>query len=161
MIEKKTSESYRIILCRFLATLFIAILLLINGGRILFFRKRRNKFLNLSKKINQTSTVSMINSKSKQIYIPSSLTDETSFTLTTTYRSTSFTKPKQSIMSTPNSIIDLKDTFDQSNKITKKEFQQQPLAEHNLIRVRYNKQPLKLIESLNIYAQVNFFIFIY
>jgi hypothetical protein len=34
------------------------------------------------------------------------------------------------------------------------EFQRQALIEHNAMRTMYRKSPLKLSESLNIYAQV-------
>jgi uncharacterized protein YkwD len=77
------------------------------------------------------------------------------------------TKSEPSISSTPNSAMGFIEkpqstpSFDQPNQKSRKEFQQQALAEHNLIRFRHNKPPLKLTESLNIYAQVNFGFFFY
>jgi hypothetical protein len=141
----------------------IVILLLINGGGFLYFRKKRNQFLNQPNRIDQKSTISIIDSRSKQISIPSL---HRSYTVTSDYRLSVMTKSEQLITSTPNSITDYKEniqskiSFNQSDKITEKDFQQQALLEHNLIRSRYNKPPLKLAESLNISAQVNFIFYL-
>jgi len=141
----------------------IVILLLINGGGFLYFRKKRNQFLNQSNRIDQKSTISIIDSRSKEISI-SSL--QRSYTVTSDYGLSVMTKSEQLITSTPNSITDCKEniqskiSFNQSDKITEKDFQQQALLEHNLIRSRYNKPPLKLTESLNISAQVNFIFYL-
>jgi uncharacterized protein YkwD len=121
--------------------------------------------------MHETSTISTIDinkSKYRQISIPSTITNDLPFTNTRDYLS-SYTRKSQQIMnSTPNktkiheiltSAQSKSSSLDEINEksdidLSLEEFQRQALKGHNLMRAMHNKPPLKLNESLNIYAQV-------
>jgi hypothetical protein len=80
----------------------IVILLIINGGGVLHFQRKRNQFLQQSKRFNHQLSLSVINS------------EYTSFTITTDHRLSPMIKPEEFITSTPNPIRDSKEKFDET-----------------------------------------------
>ncbi len=164
---------------RFLAVLLIVILLIINGAGMLLYRKKRQQFLNKSNRRNENismseissvSTINMNKSKYRQMSSPSTITSDSSYTNTIGYRSFFITNAEQTKISVPNmetirETTEFESEFESESTSTPinekndmdlelEEFQRQALKEHNSIRAMFNKPPLKLTESLNIYAQV-------
>lgn len=160
---------------RFLLILLIVILAILNGVGVLLYRKRRQQFLQRSNQVNNdipmsdvssTTTMNMNKSKYKQMSVPSTITTGSSFI----NRSSYLINPEKTILSIPNmttipetleisdvqSISPSSQIHDRSDMdLELEEFQRQALKEHNAMRIMYHKTPLKLSDSLNIYAQVN------
>jgi uncharacterized protein YkwD len=152
---------------------------------MLLYRKKRQKFFNRSNRINdnipmrELSTLSTINankSKYRQISIPSSTTADSALTTTTDEISSYITNTgkKMILISNITTIHETPETIESESTspsyqtseksdmdLTLAKFRRQALKEHNSMRAMYNKPPLKLTESLNIYAQVKFKFFFF
>jgi len=124
--------------------------------------------------MDELSTLSTTNndrSKYRPMSILSTITSDLSSTSITrssriiNHRQTIIPVPKiTTIHETLETSQEEEETTSPSNQINDKsdmdlsleEFQRQALIEHNAMRTMYRKSPLKLSESLNIYAQVKY-----
>lgn len=121
--------------------------------------------------MSNLSSVTMSKPKYRQMSIPSTITTDSSLTNSSSLinRTTYTINPPQPKVSTANmttmpEILEISEieSISSSNHMNEKsdidlgleEFQRQALKEHNAMRIMYNKTPLKLSESLSIYAQV-------
>ena len=159
-----------IVLVRFLAALLIVILLLLNGLGFILYRRKRENFVEKSNQMNEnlplsevsTGTTSSNARSNTQLISTRSLA---TFSSASSYR-TRTRYPRLTLLSVPKITPvpeSLETPTNQTGTMTNdksemdlslEEFQRQALNEHNAMRRMYNKSPLKLSESLNMYAQV-------
>lgn len=145
---------------RFLAVLLIVVLLLLNGLGFFLYRRRRQKFLNTP---NETIPMSQISTNSNHRSNSTLISDRT---ITATSSSNRMKTRRMTFLSVPR-ITPIPEGSENSTPgsrayslgksdmdLSLEEFQRQALNEHNAMRKMYKKSPLKLSESLNIYAQV-------
>lgn len=152
--------------------LLILLLVLLNGLGGYFYYKKRQKFLaELNQKNDQIPLQSA--SKMSSLDLRQSQYRQSSLTSAKTSRPSRFSsikvhpppptiRPSQQTRSTLapgltdvadarlSDDIDGKDEMD----LILEEFQRQALQEHNRMRAIYKRPPLKLADSLNVYAQV-------
>ncbi|UJR23883.1 hypothetical protein I4U23_026855 [Adineta vaga] len=151
-----------------IVVLLIVLLVLINGVGVYLYRKKRQRFLQQSNLINDNipmrkpsnaSTMTLDYAKYRQMSTVSTRKPRSRLS-----NSRVHPPPPYTIKSSGKSISTIHETNvnDQSESLsnekddidlTLEEFQRQALKEHNNMRALRNKPPLKLAESLNIYAQ--------
>ena len=141
-LSLKLLYSIAIMSIRLLLLLLIFILFMLNGIGIIVYRKRRREFLQQTHDdMHLTEIASLSNEKMNA-------------------KSHPIKRPMTAITETlENSQIDSISYLCQTNDLSEmdleiEEFQREALREHNSIRFIYKKPPLKLSESLSIYAQV-------
>ena len=145
-----------------LAVLLIVILLILNGVGVYLYSRKRKNFVNQSDRINNHIPMREA-SKYRRMSIPSTITSDLTATNTRGYLSSYTTKSEhiRNSIPTKTTVHDILRTTQSelSNEkndidLSLEEFQRQALKEHNSMRSMHKKPPLKLTESLNIYAQV-------
>ena len=125
--------------------LLLVILCLLNAGGLYLYQRKRREYLHRSKQLDREipmSDRSSISTVGQQIskYRPIS---------NSSIVSGDFSLSRVSSKFSPVSLEE-KSELD----LSLEEFQRQALSEHNAMRVMYKKAPLKLSDSLNLYAQV-------
>ena len=147
-IHPRWSSSFRLI-----TALLIVLLSLLNGGGYYLYKRKRRDFLHESKRtddempMSDRSSVSTIDQQISK-YRPISNSSIISGDDFPSYRQPS--EPRLS-----SAKFSPVSTYEKSDlDLSLEEFQRQALNEHNTMRTMYKKSPLKLSESLNLYAQV-------